>query len=151
MIKFPTNYWLVDVNALPAFDPTKPRTRAIRVGPLVDMAALQTLLNSGSFDLDNLWIATDQCECDLSKESWQVSDVLQMLAGLNRQQDYRKSEWGQVLGGGMVPCDVYVTRYDAGRQQCHPRGLEVYLQFSIADGGQLTIVMVSCHAWSRSP
>ena len=146
MINFPTNYWLVDVNALPAFDPAKPRTRAIRVGPLVDMVAPQTVLNSGSFDLDNLWIATDKCEHDLGKESWKVSDVLQMLAGLNRQQGYRKSEWCQVLGGGMVPCDVYVTRYDAERQQCHPRGLEVYLKFSINDGGQLTIVMVSCHA-----
>ena len=146
MINFPLNYWLVDVNALPAFDPAKPRTRAIRVGPLVDMAALQTVLNSGSFDLDNLWIATDKCERDLSKESWKVSDVLQMLACLHPQQDYRKSEWCQVLGGGMVPCDVYVTRYDAERQQRHPRGLEVYLKFSIDDGGQLTIVMVSCHA-----
>ena len=116
------------------------------MGPLVDMVALQTLLSSGSFDLDNLWIATDKCEHDLSKESWKVSDVLQMLACLHRQQDYRKSEWCQVLGGGMVSCDVYVTRYDAERQPRDPRGLEVYLKFSIDDDGQLTIVMVSCHA-----
>ncbi|WP_028998076.1 hypothetical protein [Azohydromonas australica] len=118
----------------------------IRGGRLLDLGALQALLRSGSFDLDQLWLATDKCVNDLQKERWSTSDVLQMLVSLDSTQDYRKSEWCQVSGGHMVPCDVYAMPYDTLGQRRHPRGLEVYLKFSIDETGLLTIALVSCHA-----
>lgn len=136
--------WLRKPSALP---PSRGGRRVITGGRLIDLAALQALLRSGTFDLDQqLWLATDKCERDLRNEQWSTSDVLQMLVSLDAAQDYRKSEWCQVQGGCIVPCDVYVLPYDATRQRRHPRGLEVYIKFSIDDAGLLTIALVSCHA-----
>ena len=69
-----------------------------------------------------------------------------MLADMNGQTDYYKSEWCEVLGGRLVPCDVYRTPYDAERKRRHPKGLLVYIKFSIETDGTLTIALVSCHA-----
>jgi len=76
-------------------------------GPLIKLEAVQALLNSGDFDTERLWLATDECERDLRKERWSIADVLHMLVGMDGAQDYYKSEWCEVLGGRWVPCDVY--------------------------------------------
>lgn len=68
-----------------------------------------------------------------------------MLVSLDGPADYLKSEWCQVRGGAMVACDVYALNYDSLRKQRHPRGLEIYLKFSLNEQGTLTIVLVSCH------
>ena len=36
--------------------------------------------------------------------------------------------------------------YDAVRKRRHPKGLLVYIKFSIEADGALTIALVSCHA-----
>jgi len=100
-------------------------------GPLIKLEAVQALLNSGDFDTERLWLATDECERDLRKERWSIADVLHMLVGMDGAQDYYKSEWCEVLGGRWVPCDVYRTPYDAQRMCRHPKGLQVYIKFSI--------------------
>lgn len=146
MINSPKTYWKVALEDIPAYDPEKPRSRLIRVGPLIDLEALQALLSSGDFDTEQLWFATDKCEKDLRKEQWSVEDVLQMLVNLDGAADYSKSEWCQVLNGDMVACDVYTTRYDSVHRRRHQQGLPVYLKFSIDDSGTVTIALVSCHA-----
>ena len=113
---------------------------------MIKLEAVQALLTSGVFDTDQLWLATDKCEKDLLKEQWSVHDVLQMLVHMDRMADYYKSEWCEVLGGRFVPCDVYRTPYDAQRKRRHPRGLLVYIKFSVEVDGTLTIALVSCHA-----
>ena len=113
---------------------------------MIKLEAVQALLKSGVFDTDQLWLATNDCEKDLLKERWSIYDVLQMLADMDGTVDYYKSEWCEVLGERFVPCDVYRTPYDAVRKRRHPKGLLVYIKFSIEADGALTIALVSCHA-----
>lgn len=145
MINFAHIYWHIDPGAIPAVDPKKRGGRRIFGGPLIKLEAVQVLLKSGDFDTDQLWLATDKCKKDLQKERWTFNDVLQMLADMDGKADYYKSEWCEVLGGRFVPCDVYRTPYDAERKRRHPKGLRVYIKFSIELDGTLTIALVSCH------
>lgn len=144
MINVSSSLWRVDPATLSAFDPAKPARRQRLPGPLVDLAGLQTVLNSGLFDVDNLWIATYSCERDLENHRWTYDNVLQMLMSL-AASDYLKSEWCGIKRGRHIPCDVYLLPYDLFRQQRNTRAEEVYLKFSIDEAGALTIVMVSCH------
>lgn len=145
MINLPNDFWLIDPAMIPRDVGGKPNKREIVAGPLINLHTLQALLKSGQFDTDRLWIATKKCENDLRKERWSVEDVLFMLADL-QTGDFKKSELCQVNGGRMVPCDAYEIHYDVERRRRHPRGLAVYLKFSIDDVGFVTIVLVSCHA-----
>lgn len=146
MINFPSGLWAVDPAAITPFNPAKPRQRQIHGGPLINLGALQALLKSGSFDTDQLWLATDKCVRDLQNERWNAEDVLYMLVNLVAGEDYDSSEWCQVKGGRMVPCDVFKTYYDAERKSRNTKALPVYIKFSIDDDGLLTIALVSCHA-----
>jgi len=139
-------FWHIDPSSIPVVDPGRRSSRRIVGGPLIKLEAVQALLKSGDFDTDQLWLATYDCEKDLQKEKWSVSDVLQMLVDMEGAADYYKSEWCEVLGERFVPCDVYRTPYDAERKRRHPKGLRVYIKFSIEVDGTLTIALVSCHA-----
>lgn len=146
MINSPSDLWAVDPAAISPFNPAKPRQRLIHGGPLINLGALQALLKSGNFDTDQLWLATDKCVRDLQSERWSAEDVLYMLLNLVADADYSKSEWCQVKGGEMVPCDVFKTYYDAERKSRNTQALPVYIKFSIGDDGLVTIALVSCHA-----
>jgi hypothetical protein len=145
VINLPSDLWAVDPSALTPFNPTKSRRRQIPGGPLINLGALQALLKSGIFDTDQLWLATDKCVRDLQNERWSAEDVLYMLLNLVGAEDYSKSEWCQVKGGRMVPCDVFKTYYDAEQKNRNPKALPVYIKFSIDDDGLVTIALVSCH------
>lgn len=144
MINSYFDLWRIDPSTLTPFNSSNKKSRWIAAGPLLDLAGLQGLLKSGKFDLDSLWVATDSCERDLENYRWTYENVLQMLVCL-MADDYVKSEWCQVKGGSVVPCDVYVMPYDAARYQRNAKGLEVYMKFSIDVAGSLTLVLVSCH------
>lgn len=146
VINYPTSYWRVSPSSIPAAGARKRESRAISGGPLIKLEAVQALLQSGEFDTDQLWLATEKCEKDLRTESWSVYDVLQMLVDMDGAADYYKSEWCEVLGKRLVPCDVYRTPYDAQNKRRHAKGLLVYIKFSIEVDGTLTIALVSCHA-----
>jgi len=146
VINFPSGLWVVNPTSITPFNPAKPRTRKILGGPLINLGALQALLKSGNFDTDQLWLATDKCVHDLQNERWSTEDVLYMLVNLVASEDYSKSEWCQVKGGHMVPCDVFKTYYDAERKSRNTKALPVYIKFSIDDDGLVTIALVSCHA-----
>jgi len=146
VINFAQIFWHVDPGLIPKATQTRRGKRLIRGGPLIKLEALQSLLKSGDFDSERLWLATVKCEKDLRKESWSISDVLHLLMTLDGAQDYYKSEWCEVLGGRWVPCDVYRTPYDAQRRRRHPKGRQVYIKFSIEWEGTLAITLVSCHA-----
>ncbi len=146
MINYSKKFWKIDPNSIPKVAPGSKRSRVISGGPLIKLGALQSLLESSEFDTDQLWIATPKCEKDLRKEKWTVDDVLHMFIGLNGEQDYYKSEWCEVIGGRMVPCDVYRIPFDAARKCRHPKGLLVYIKFSVEEDGWLTITLASCHA-----
>ena len=146
VINYPNTYWRFDPGTYPGKGAKRGAARQISGGPLIYLEAVQALLQSGEFDTDQLWLATEKCEKDLLKESWSIHDVLQMLTDLDGLADYYKSEWCEVLGGRFVPCDVYRTPYDAVRKRRHPKGLQVYIKFSIEADGALTIALVSCHA-----
>ena len=146
VINYPNTYWRFDPGTYPGKDAKRGAARQISGGPLVHLEAVQALLKSCEFDTDQLWLATEKCEKDLRKESWSIQDVLHMLTDLDGAADYYKSEWCEVLGGRFVPCDVYRTPYDAVRKRRHPKGLLVYIKFSIEADGALTIALVSCHA-----
>lgn len=146
MINYSHTYWHVEPTSIQRPSLNKLSSRKIVGGPLIKLEAVQALLKSGVFDTDQLWLATEKCEKDLLKESWSIHDVLQMLTDLDGAADYYKSEWCEVLGGRFVPCDVYRTPYDAVRKRRHPKGLLVYIKFSMEADGALTIALVSCHA-----
>ena len=146
MINYSHSYWHVEPISIQRPSLNKRSSRKIVGGPLIKLEAVQALLKSGVFDTDQLWLATNDCEKDLLKERWSIYDVLQMLADMDGTVDYYKSEWCEVLGDRFVPCDVYRTPYDAERKRRHPKGLLVYIKFSIELDGTLTIALVSCHA-----
>lgn len=146
MINYLHTYWHVEPTSIQRPSLNKRSSRKIVGGPLIKLEAVQALLKSGVFDTDQLWLATNDCEKDLLKERWSIYDVLQMLADMDGTADYYKSEWCEVLGDRVVPCDVYRTPYDAERKRRHPKGLLVYIKFSIELDGTLTIALVSCHA-----
>ena len=146
MINYSHTYWHVEPTSIQRPSLNKLSSRKIVGGPLIKLEAVQALLKSGVFDTDQLWLATNDCEKDLLKERWSIYDVLQMLADMDGTVDYYKSEWCEVLGDRFVPCDVYRTPYDAERKRRHPKGLLVYIKFSIELDGTLTIALVSCHA-----
>ena len=146
MINYSHTYWHVEPTSIQRPSLNKRSSRKIVGAPLIKLEAVQALLKSGVFDTEQLWLATEKCEKDLLKESWSIQDVLHMLTDLDGAADYYKSEWCEVLGGRFVPCDVYRTPYDAVRKRRHPKGLLVYIKFSIEADGALTIALVSCHA-----
>ena len=146
MINYSHTYWHVEPTSIQRPSLNKRSSRKIIGGPLIKLDAVPALLTSGVFDTDQLWLATNDCEKDLLKERWSIYDVLQMLADMDGTADYYKSEWCEVLGDRFVPCDVYRTPYDAERKRRHPKGLLVYIKFSIELDGTLTIALVSCHA-----
>lgn len=146
VIKSMLAYWHIDPRSIPGFGPKRPTSRKIVGGPLIKLEAVKALLKSGVFDTDQVWLATDKCEKDLQKEQWSITDVLQMLVDMDGAADYYKSEWCEVLGGRFVPCDVYRIPYDAQRKRRHPKGLLVYIKFSVEVDGTLTIALVSCHS-----
>ena len=146
MINYSHTYWHVEPTSIQRPSLNKRSSRKIIGGPLIKLEAVQALLKSGVFDTDHLWLTTNDCEKDLLKEHWSIYDVLQMLADMDGTVDYYKSEWCEVLGDRFVPCDVYRTPYDAERKRRHPKGLLVYIKFSIELDGTLTIALVSCHA-----
>lgn len=146
VINISSIYWHVDPRSIPGVDRAKRSGRQIGGGPLIKLEAVKALLQSGVFDTDQLWLATVKCEKDLQKERWSVNDVLHMLVHMDGAADYYKSEWCEVLGGRLVPCDVYRTPFDAERKRRHPKGLRVYIKFSVEDDGTLTLVLVCCHA-----
>lgn len=145
MIISSLSYWCVLREQLPPAPSAASKSRAIRVGPLINLTALQTLLHSGEFDTDQLWIATEKCAKDLRKEAWSSTDVLQMLCALT-PSDYYKSEWCEDGHGHWMPCDAYRLRYDSHKQCRDARSqLRVYLKFSMDDDAVVTITLVSCH------
>ena len=145
VIKSSGPFWRVPRGQIPPPPAGSGKSRAIRLGSLIDLVALQALLRSGGFDTDQLWIATDKCDKDLRKEGWSTTDVLHMLCALTAA-DYYKSEWCEDRHGHWEPCDAYRLPYDVPRQCRAPRsGLRVYLKFSIDDDAVLTIALVSCH------
>ena len=146
MINYSKKFWNVDPNSIPPIAPGSKKNREIAGGPLIKLGALQSLLASGTFDIDQLWLATEKCVKDLQKEKWTVEDVLHMFMGLDGEKDHYKSEWCEVIGARMVPCDVYRIPFDAMRKCRHPKGLLVYLKFSVEEDGWLTITLASCHA-----
>jgi hypothetical protein len=146
VINYSYDLWAVEQAAITPYNPAKPRQRKIHGGPLINLGALQALLKSGSFDTDQLWLATDKCVRDLQNERWSIEDVLYMLVNLVAGEDYSKSEWCQVKGGHMVPCDVFKTYYDADRKSRNIKALPIYIKFSIDADGLVTIALVSCHA-----
>lgn len=112
-------------------------------GPVFDLAVLQGLVSDGTLGEEQVWVATHRCEVSLQNEQWDYTDVLHMLS-LLKAIDFKKAEWCQVKGGEMYPCDVYVLHYDSARRKRNPRGLEVYMKFSV-ENSQLNLVLVSCH------
>lgn len=66
--------------------------------------------------------------------------------GRQYKGDYKKSEWCEVDGGEMYPCDVYELRFDHERGQRSNNGLAMFLKFSLGIDGELMLVLVSCHA-----
>ena len=131
----------MDPSKLP---PPTQKKRRINGGPVIDLNGLQAFLSSPDFDLDALWVATDRCERDLENYRWTYEDVVQMLICLTAK-DFDKSEWCDVKGRSSVPCDVYVMPFDNVRRQRSTKGFEVYMKFSLAIDGALTLVLVSCH------
>ena len=141
VISYMPRLWKKDPGSLA---PPNGSRRDIRGGPLLDLAALQALISDGTLGEDEVWVARKgSCETSLQNEGWNYGDVLHMLSLLSND-DFRKAEWCG-LKGKMYPCDVYLLHYDGERRVRNPRGLEVYIKFSVTADLQLRLVLVSCH------
>lgn len=118
--------------------------RKIARRPVFDLAVLQGLIADGTLGEDDVWVATDRCERDLENAQWDYGTVLHLLSCLDAK-DFKGAEWCTVKGGACHACDVYRLNFDFERGVRNPRGLEVYVKFSVTDDGQLSLVLVSCH------
>lgn len=141
MINSVPNLRLLALNQLDK--PAKGRSRKI-AGPVLDLNALQTVITSGQLSAEGVWPATRRSRNSLEDYQWSYADVLKIFSCL-LAGDYKNSEWCDIDGDRMVPCDVYTICYDESRRQRNPRGIEVYLKFSIDDQGTLTLVLVQSH------
>ena len=142
MINYTPNLWLFDLNLL--VKPAKGKSRRI-TGPVLDLNALQSVIASGQLSAnEGVWPATKRSRNSLEDYKWTYADVLKIFSCL-LAGDYKNSEWCDIDGDRMVPCDVYTICYDEARCQRNPRGIEVYLKFSIDDNGTLTLVLVQSH------
>ena len=143
MINSPSNLWLVDSKGLTS--PGKSKPRKIPRGPLLDLRALQSAIVSGQLDAAGVWPATKRCRNSLEDCQWTFDDILHMLTRLVTS-DFKNSEWCDIDGGKTVPCDAYTICYDETRRERNPRGIEVYLKFSVdGDNGTVTLVLVQAH------
>ena len=133
--------FLLDLNQL--LKPAKGKSRKI-TGPVLDLKALQTVITSGQLSAEGVWPATKRSRNSLEDYRWSYEDVLKIFSCL-QAEDYKNSEWCDIDGDRTVPCDVYTICYDEPRRQRNPRGIEVYLKFSIDDAGTLTLVLVQSH------
>lgn len=149
MIKCIPILWIQDPASIP---PSTSDKRVITKGPLIDLPLLQEHLRSEKLDVNNdeqFWPATPKCRDDLTKYAWTHTQVGKMLCSLRDGRrpkgDYKKSEWCEVDGGEMYPCDVYGLPFDEERGQRNNNGLPIYLKFSLGTDGELMLVLVSCH------
>ena len=143
VIKFPSNLWLVDISKL--VPPERGKRRRISAGPLLDLGALQAAIASGQLNAGGVWPATRRCRNSLEDCQWTFDDILHMLTRLVTS-DFKNSEWCDIDGGKTVPCDAYTICYDETRRERNPRGIEVYLKFSVdGDTGTVTLVLVQAH------
>lgn len=143
MIKSVFNLWLVDSKSLTS--PGNSKLRKISRGPLLDLRALQSAIVSGKLDATGVWPATKRCRNSLEDCRWAFDDILHMLTCLITS-DYKNSEWCDIDGGKTVPCDAYTIRYDEGRRERNPQGIEIYLKFSVnSSTGTVTLVLVQAH------
>jgi hypothetical protein len=126
--------------------------RVIPKGPLIDLEGLQRCLKSGQINpdrLDQFWPATKRCRDAIENYDWspvQVGEMIQLLVpGKRPTGDYKKSEWCEVDGGKIYPCDVYTFGYDEERHERNRNGWEIYLKFSLDTDGALMLVLVQSH------
>ena len=118
--------------------------RVIAGGPLLDLRAVQSCLESGEIDANCIWVATEKADDDLYTLSWSYEDVCTFIAAL-RPDDYRKSEWARSSVNSTHACDVYVMCFDDTAWERDRNAPEYYLKFSINPVGHLTICVMSCH------
>ena len=142
VIKFPPNLWLRDLSG--SSPPAAGRPRRIGGGPLLDLKALQGVIESGQLGVDNIWPATRRCRNSLEDYGWSFDTVLAVFSCL-LPQDYKNSEWCDVDASRTVACDVYLVGFDDERRKRNPLACEVYVKFSIDDVGALTLVLVQSH------
>lgn len=128
------------------------KNRKISKGPIINLPELQKLIRSNAidFDKDQLWPATPKCRKDITERyGWSYSQIARMICalkpGTGANGDYKKSEWCEVDGGNLYPCDVYHLPFDEVRGERNPRGLVIYLKFSLSEEGDVVLVLVSCH------
>lgn len=149
MINYVATLWKQAPSAIP---PPTSKNRKISKGPLINLIELQKLIRNKFIDFDNdqLWPATPKCRKDITERyCWTYSQIAQMICALKPgsgvKGDYKKSEWCEVDGGKFYPCDVYHLPFDEERGERNPRGLVIYLKFSLSDEGDVILVLVSCH------
>ena len=128
------------------------KNRSISRGPVINLPELQKLIRDKTIDFDNdqLWPATRKCRYDITERyGWEYTQIAQMICALKPgtgvQGDYRKSEWCEVDGGELYPCDIYHLPFDEERGVRNPSGLVIYIKFSLTDQGDIVLVLVSCH------
>lgn len=136
-----TSLWRVDPVKLP---PKQARTRKIRGGPLIDLAALQQAITDGRLSDDDVWLATKRAEHKVEDLTWSLRDLLGCI-GCLAPSDFKGSEWCEDSYGGTHACDAYAICYDdhacvRARNSCC-----YYLKFSMDDKGGLRLVVISCH------
>lgn len=124
----------------PTAPPKTDRPRSIRGGPLIDLAAVQRMLEDSEADIE---FVTRKAESDFSNLGWSVKVLERYFCAL-RQSDYRSSQWCQSQRGWLA-CDDYSMRFDDDRLCRSNEALPIYIKFSAMDVRRICIQIVSCH------
>lgn len=132
--------WRID----PAGVPRPSRTRKIRGGPLIDLAALQQAIADGALDENGVWLATRKAEHQVQDLEWTYDDLLECVTHL-LPQDFKGAEWCDDRYGNTHACDAYAITYDDHVCRRVKDGCSFYLKFSLDGDGDLTLIVISCH------
>lgn len=133
--------WRADPATLPA---PSARTRKLRQGPLIDLAALQQAIVDGVLEDEDVWLATTKAEHNLEDLTWTMRDLLDCIGCLS-PADFKGSEWCEDSQRNQHACDAYAINYDDTVQRRVCNSCSYYLKFSLTDDGALTLVLISCH------
>jgi hypothetical protein len=135
-------FWRV---ARASLSPPSSRTRKIKGGPLIDLAALQQAIGSGGISENSVDVVNRSCDDELDKLEWNFQDVLDCLLCASARDDFKGSEWCDTSWAGCLPCDAYSIPYDEASKRRAPGALEFYLKFSLDEGNTLSVQMVRAH------
>lgn len=142
-------FWLQDPTKLPG-PPQGKSSRKLWNRALLDLAEIQACIRSGELDEDAVEIATKRCELGLHELKWSASDLLTFILelrpySLTKANDFKGAEWCKDRNGDWHACDAYAASFDTQLMRRDPKGVSIYVKFSVPTDGECLLITIGAH------